>query len=1115
MFCIYPGFLPIGIVLSALYIRLDLFFFLYSIIIIKVSSHFGTAPVHPILTNVSDKMDRRSLLEALKPASESQPQHGTSTPPDPARPSSVYQPVSLDDLFKSINGPSTVTPTNPAPQQQPAAPQQHVPNHRSKLLGMLSSSTTPEASRPSSDLATDKDQSRRTSLLNALKSPPPPADVLPLTEPVITHPGPAPVVSPPITSPPQLSTSKSIFDFVSPFDAIAPVKPAPAPSTSSASPNRTSNPTPAPASSSPVKKEAPKVTSPPAAAVVPRQVQAVRSVSRQSSASPPTPPKKQHPSPKWPLIEWSKNSSGSGPKTLPPGEWSVDLSQPNLDSLVNQPGAVRITPITMLKTEHGGFRRGRAVAHTNVWIAYALPRGRVRLIAKGSGARTVLQLDSTEAVVDIAATEEALATVSADGTVSAFSVPAYWDVDDPPTPLIFSLGPPDSETENPLGDVNQVEWIRRDGASANYLAIGGTEGAVIVKTSDYGADNPAADPRQLFTSNKVLKTSGVIVQFCLNPTHQAIGLISSSGYFCLYSVATLSKVWHRQLPSTNTSLPLSSARFCEAHVLVGRGNDTMFDLVQITTELAVVTTVKLTTPDSAPTFAHAEYDSATETLFIAPYDRGSVFALHYALKGQQPLRNLGQTSNVRAFDAVAEFVMAPVTTMSVGHWNGETQIAFSTPSGISQAVFEQAVLPPRPRSSEEKRKQQKPEAQPANAPKTSKRSVSSVEPVEIMKKEPRPSHDSRRSQDIDIPMASPAQLVRQTSARAPAAPRLDAEALSSVTDAIAAHLKTALPAIIREEIKTLLPDAVRTEVRSAMGEHVSPAIKQSLQHVGRDVESAIAPTVPRTLATLVQPAIERAIQQSISQAVVPALNAATTRVYDQLTADLKAEMVQIRKDLVTEQGEALGATNTMLHTMAGNIESLQRQMTAMQARSPPQTRIGPLPTQVRSQMFSPPQAQQQAPVPQQPYVHPLPPPQQLEDRFLAALSQQSTIATIELVENHTQYTNQLFPPAPARSPLSPAVLLTLLHRLSVAISASDPTAPAPLPQLAQWINLVQKHLDPRDPAIAGYFPRVADVAIPAIRQQLQYLANAPSPSSQAAAGSLRVALSELERKMQQ
>lgn len=124
------------------------------------------------------------LLAMLKTGAVPPAQPGTVASPAGATPSPPgFTPVSLDDLFKSINGPpkpvgaagaavaaaAAVAPAAAvsASSPSPAAPP---PNQNAaQLLGMLGgASATPDTTRPSSDL--DSKDRRRSSLLNALKS---------------------------------------------------------------------------------------------------------------------------------------------------------------------------------------------------------------------------------------------------------------------------------------------------------------------------------------------------------------------------------------------------------------------------------------------------------------------------------------------------------------------------------------------------------------------------------------------------------------------------------------------------------------------------------------------------------------------------------------------------------------------------------------------------------------------------------------------------------------------------------------------------------------------------------------------------------------------------------
>ena len=53
----------------------------------------------------------------------------------------------------------------------------------------------------------------------------------------------------------------------------------------------------------------------------------------------------------------------------------IDLSEQNVDGIINSPGSVQVVPTTIMKAGNIGFTKGRRVAITSNWIAYALPRG--------------------------------------------------------------------------------------------------------------------------------------------------------------------------------------------------------------------------------------------------------------------------------------------------------------------------------------------------------------------------------------------------------------------------------------------------------------------------------------------------------------------------------------------------------------------------------------------------------------------------------------------------------------------------------------------------------------------------------------------------------------------
>ncbi|WOO81004.1 uncharacterized protein LOC62_03G004532 [Vanrija pseudolonga] len=1201
--------------------------------------------------------------------------NGSNGTPPPAAPS--LQAVSIDDLFKSISQPasrsvSSSTAPAPAPALAPAPPNPQA----SKLLGLLggglggngagngiSPAPTPAVSTitplplPLPGLAlpglspdagaaaananapvhtpspAGEEQSRKNSLLNALKSPVAAPAVLdaavapiqpsPITSAPVSPPPPVVAAAPLTTPPPTAPTpSKSIFDFVSPFDAFGPPKPrsqvtsaaaTPAPQTPSpalqspvvrevaeqqqqpvVAPASIALPSPAateqtePSAYDEVKAPLPSAPTPPVGPTpnsVARKASAQQAHVRKGSGSTTATPSPAAAKGKTDLglvfSKLAKGAEGTGPRSLTAADTphiTIDLSRPNLDAVVNPPGTPAVQPYTIMRADQVGYHRGRTVGVVGAsWVAYTLARGRIRLIDLGSGARAILQLEATGPIIDLAVTANGVAVIGSDGAVSVFRVPTSWAKNDPPCPLIFQLGPVTSDQVGPehsIGDINRVEWVKREGA--DWLAIGGTEGVAILNPSAY-EDKPKVNAREALTSTRVLKTAQPVVSFCLNATNQAIGLLSTSGYFCLFSVANLNRVWHRQLPTSAPNVAPSSVRFCEANLLVGRGNDTILDLVQITVELAVLSTIKFVAPSPSPPalhFAHAEYDSDKSTLIVAPFARGSVYAFHYALKGKQPLRNVA-SAKVAAYDSVAEYPLEPVLSFVLNPSDGaDLSLVYATPSGINQAQFEASVLPggavqatptPTPPQQSSPKKKAAPvvkqQAEPMAKQVSNQSSAVREAPVAgvaaiavVNDATPEPSAGPIPIPDtfvvgsgiglsaLDLQRAlkkvckeATRLLTTQTEERlsnqfrtavqkevAQLSSRLDADRdlAASVAGAVSEHLSAQLPSIVQQELKRTLPTAIASlhaEVRQVVGERVPPAIHQALQTVSRDIATAAQPIVGRAIAQTVQPAVAQAVQDSVSNALVPALDDATNRVYDQLATDLKTEMVQIRKDVGEEQNDALQATNALLRSMAGTISELQKQvasLSAQLARSPspaPAPAPAPVPVQAAQGFRAPPAATVPPLLSPPPPQHHQPrlsisgqlgsqlgggaPPQQqtsspvqLEDAFLAALHQQTVQSTLKLVAEYASRTEQVLPQPPNRSPLSQAVLLTLLHRLSAALNSGELS---PHDQLYQTVVLWEHRavvlIDPHDPAISQYFNRVASLVADALQSVVNRL----------------------------
>jgi hypothetical protein len=341
----------------------------------------------------------------------------------------------------------------------------------------------------------------------------------------------------------------------------------------------------------------------------------------------------------------------------------------------------------------------------------------------------------------------------------------------------------------------------------------------------------------------------------------------------------------------------------------------------------------------------------------------------------------------------------------------------------------------------------------------------------------------------------------------PLSARIDNEALAArVSSAVGAHLDAHLAGIVQHELRRLPLEAA---VRSVVAE-------QSASW-GRELERAIAPVVPRTIATVVQPAVERATREAVEAVLVPAVVDATNRTYDQLADDIKTEMVQVRKDVNADQGDALSATNAMLRSMAGTIADLQKQVAELAGQLQQQQRQAAQPQSqqhaqhVHAHVHTHPHQQQNQQVQQQQQrsatpvrapTRPLPSPQVLEDAFVQAIRDGSR-ALVQLIEAHMSDLDAILPTAPGSSPLPQGVLLMLAHQLSVVLDEQVQQAQqnvySPLfSVIATWLLRAVQLVDARDTNIASYLPRAAHTLTQRVRATVDTLEHTP-PGPQVAA----------------
>jgi hypothetical protein len=133
------------------------------------------------------------------------------------------------------------------------------------------------------------------------------------------------------------------------------------------------------------------------------------------------------------------------------------------------------------------------------------------------------------------------------------------------------------------------------------------------------------------------------------------------------------------------------------------------------------------------------------------------------------------------------------------------------------------------------------------------------------------------------------------------------------------------------------------------------------------------------------------------------------------------------------------------------------------------------------------------PPPAAPMAMQVPSSKDLEDAFLTALSQSSTASTVQLVSDYYHLTEYCLP-IPGRpphslhgshaSPLSAAVKITLLHRLSLALADLPLNDPA-FTKCLDWEERVAILVDPAEQETSAFYPRVKEMVLAQMGTLLQ------------------------------
>ena len=156
-----------------------------------------------------------------------------------------------------------------------------------------------------------------------------------------------------------------------------------------------------------------------------------------------------------------------------------------------------------------------------------------------------------------------------------------------------------------------------------------------------------------------------------------------------------SLVWSRAIATDYPSLTPSSIQFCDTHVVIGRNRDTIYELVQLGTHHAVLSTIELVAPEPSPAerhYSHALYDPAHGIFWVAAHARGSLLGFRYTLKNIPNIKEIHQKGSVVGFDQVIEIPMDPMVSFIIKPRSDGIVVFYATSEGYSKVSLNEKVF---------------------------------------------------------------------------------------------------------------------------------------------------------------------------------------------------------------------------------------------------------------------------------------------------------------------------------------------------------------------------------------------------------------------------------------
>ncbi|EAU88362.2 hypothetical protein CC1G_05128 [Coprinopsis cinerea okayama7 len=279
---------------------------------------------------------------------------------------------------------------------------------------------------------------------------------------------------------------------------------------------------------------------------------------------------------------------------------------------------VKSTAIALVRQE-SVFLPGSTIGATH-WVAYAMTRGRVRVISRSSGDRTLLQLPnlfpSTTSVIDMAVYGNRLAGVTSDGGFVLWELPDLI-TDDVPGDLLLCIPP----TNNPVDALRAVKWHPKEPGT---LAIASDSKIYVIHLTDIANLQGPVPHGDLHHIGQMYGVPSMICAFDFDPLHYSLAAITEDSTLTMWNLQdTIPYATHKV---RGEDIP-SYLAFVDGGIVIGRRNGTIFQLLAHSTK-SVLSTIKFinSQQEDPDMFGHANYDSRIQTLWIANSRRESIIA---------------------------------------------------------------------------------------------------------------------------------------------------------------------------------------------------------------------------------------------------------------------------------------------------------------------------------------------------------------------------------------------------------------------------------------------------------------------------------------------------------